>query len=171
MDQVNKEIEMRFFLKTYPEKLNDLKFDESDETDEYFMTEEIAREGRLYLRIRSRKGKRVLELKEITQSGRVSNADERLIEIPEGSYETLKQILERVLPFKIVIKKNRRKAKLNDCEICVDDVEDLGRFLEIEGPEQKISESCKILGVDMDSVEDRGGYVQMMLRKIGFLKN
>ncbi len=170
MGSFNKEVEMKFFLDKFPEKLKDAPFNESEEVDEYFMNDEIAKEGRLYLRIRSRGIRKVLELKEIMKHGYdtgVCNAEETVIEISNDDYEDIKKILQKVLPLKFTIKKIRKKMKFNECEICIDDVEQLGKFIEVEGTEEKILETCKILEIDMNSVDKSGGYAQMMLRKIG----
>ncbi len=167
MPEFNKEIEIKLYLKKFPEKLKNLDFDESSEVDEYFMNESIAEGGKLYLRIRTRGNKRVLELKEIIQHGNPYKAEEILFQLAEENYEALKHILGKVLPIKTVIKKIRKKIKFNECEIAIDDVENLGKFMEIEGSEEKIKETCKILDIDMKDVETEGGYVQMMLKKLG----
>jgi adenylate cyclase class IV len=161
-----KEIETKVRISMVPEALAAVPFEEALETDEYFFTPETAEKGMLYLRIRTRDGRKELELKEITSIGDIYKADETRYELG-AEYEALKFILGRVLPVDITVKKVRKTYVFNDCKVTVDDVEGIGLYLEVEGPEAMIPETIAKLRVDPADVDTDGGYAQMMLKKQG----
>ncbi len=93
----------------------------------------------IFLRIRQSKGKTIFTLKK----GEEMNSIEREVEVSD--FEQLKDMLE-ILGFKeaVRVKKVRQKGTYKDFEICLDQVEGLGSFIEVE----------KITDEDSNKVQD-----------------
>lgn len=168
-----KETEMKFEVdENTISKLKNIKLEPYEEVDEYFFTQQTLDDD-IYLRFRKKKGKIFLNLKNITLGGEKAEhyeADELAMELTEEQYENMKKIFNIIFPIKITLKKIRKKGFLNDCEICLDNVDGLGEFLEIEGSKEKILEVCKQLNLDMGkNVSNQQGYVKMTMRKRGLL--
>ena len=66
----------------------------------------------------------------------------------------------------LVVEKKRVMWHLNDCEVCLDDVELLGKFVEVEGPsEAVIQQTLEMIGLDgIDHIQ--AGYASMMAEKL-----
>lgn len=172
MVNARKEFEMRLRIdENIISKLEKIAMETYKEIDEYFFSSKENIDKRIFLRLRSKKDRTLLELKVITKGGKnvdVSEADETEIELSPEHYEALRKIFHIAFPISIKITKARSKGVLNDCELCYDKVEDLGDFLEIEGPKDKIFEVCKMFGIDVERQRDKEeGYAMMMLRKKG----
>lgn len=173
MNEFNKEIEIKFKVdENILSEFNNIKFDSYEESDEYFFTEKTLSND-VYLRFRKKKGKIFLELKSITSQATndVYEADEILLELSEEQYEELKRIFNAIFPIKLAINKKRSKGFFNDCEICLDNVDELGNFLEIEGPREKILEICKQLNLNLDHRDKDKGYVKILMKKRGLWKD
>ncbi len=86
-------------------------------------------EGSIWLRVRKENDKVELNLKK--QSAKLQESKE--IEFSVSSYEKANQFLEE-LGYKkwVVVNKKRRYAKYKDYNLCIDEVERLGAFIEIE---------------------------------------
>jgi adenylate cyclase class 2 len=67
----------------------------------------------------------------------------------------------------IVVEKTRRIWRLGECEVCLDDVAELGRFVEIEGPsETEIETALRLL--NLDTLEPvRRGYARLLAESRG----
>ncbi len=87
------------------------------------------REGYIAIRIRRQDGKNILTLKK-QLSHELDNLE---YETKVENFETMNQILQ-LLGWKPVVevKKLRKKGKLGEFEICLDRVEELGDYLELE---------------------------------------
>ena len=168
---IEKETEIKFKIdENILGKLKNIELNPYEEMDEYFTTKEML-DNDTFLRIRRKSGKIFLQLKDITKGEEQTNdcyeADEIHIELTEEKYEKMKQILLRTFPFNFVVRKVRSKGFLNECEICLDKVDGLGDFLEIEGPREKILEICKQFGLDLEKRDKEKGYAHMMAKKEG----
>lgn len=173
MSEFERETEIKFVVdKDILNKISSIKLTPYEEIDEYFTTKEMLNNF-TFLRLRKKHGKIVLQFKDILtgagQSKDCYEADELHLELDEGQYDKIKKMLSSTFPHNFTVKKIRSKGHLNDCEICLDDVQDLGLFLEIEGPREKILEICKELNLDLEK-RDRGrGYAIMIAKKVGLL--
>ncbi len=86
-------------------------------------------EGSIWLRVRKENGKVELNLKK--QSSKIQESKE--IEFEVSSYEKANQLLETLGYQKwVVVNKRRRYSKYLEYNLCIDEVERLGTFLEIE---------------------------------------
>lgn len=153
-------------------KLKDIKLESYEEVDEYFFTKDNV-DGDIYLRFRKKKGKIFLGLKMITLGGEKSKdvyeADEIETELTQEQYESIKGIFNVFFPINIQVNKMRSKGKFNECEICLDNVDGLGEFIEIEGPKNKIFEVCKQFNLTLDKRDNERGYAKMTLKKMGLI--
>jgi adenylate cyclase class IV len=167
-----KEIETKFRVnEKLSSKLKNLDLIPYEEIDEYFFTKENVN-GDIYLRFRKKKGKILLNLKNVIVGGTdvdTYESEEVVIELTEEQYRKLKRIFELVFPIKLQIRKIRKKGNYKQCEIFHDVVDGLGEFFEIEGSKENIKEVCEELKID-DSLRDREkGYVKMTLKKMGLI--
>lgn len=170
---MEREIEIKFKVnEKILSSLKNIKLEPYEEIDEYFTTKEMLDDS-TFLRLRRKKGKIVLQLKDIVIGGEQAKdcyeADEIHIELTNEQYEKMKKIFSATFPYNFVIKKIRNKGNLNDCEICLDEVEEIGMFLEIEGPKEKILEVCKKFNLDPKNKENGRGYAIMMAKKVGIV--
>lgn len=173
MSEFEKEIEIKFVVdKDILDKISSIALTPYEETDEYFTTKEML-VNHTFLRIRHKKGEMVLQLKDVTadseQTGDVYEADEVHIKLDDEKYQKLKIIFERTFPHNFIVKKIRNKGHFNECEICLDKVEGLGLFLEIEGPREKILEICKQFDINMNMRDKEHGYAIMKAKKEGLM--
>lgn len=173
MSEFKKEIEIKFVVdEDTLNKISSIALTPYEETDEYFTTKEMLT-NHTFLRIRHKKGEIVLQLKDVTadseQTGDVYEADELHIPLDDEKYKKLKTIFERTFPHNFIVKKVRNKGYMNDCEICLDKVDRLGLFLEIEGPREKILEICKQFDLDMNKQDKEEGYAIMTAKREGLI--
>ncbi|MFA6097462.1 MAG: class IV adenylate cyclase [Candidatus Paceibacterota bacterium] len=90
---------------------------------------EYAKEGDISIRIRRSGGKAELNLKQ-QQSNEMDNLEyETEVKDPEAMHQILLKL--GYVP-EVEVKKIRRKGKLGPYEICLDEVERLGTFVELE---------------------------------------
>lgn len=136
------------------------------ETDTYFKDPE----GRLLasgsgLRLRrqvSQKGeKALLTFKGPVRQGPYKSRPEAQTWVSD--YEEMSRILASLdYSPAIVVEKDRQLWQLGVCEVCLDTVENLGTFVEVEGPgEQEITRVLKTLGLDSQP-HLHSGYAQML---------
>lgn len=130
--------------------------------------------GEPVLRVREENGKNILTLK-INQTSRL-DCIERELEISDG--EMMKEII-LLLDFRkdITVKKKRIKTKYEDIEIYVDEVEQLGDFIEAEkltkdnNPETRIKIQSELmdflvgLGIPQEDQVVDGKYDIMLYEK------
>jgi predicted adenylyl cyclase CyaB len=173
MSSERKEVEIKFRLDdALLSNVEKLVSEPYEELDEYFFSSKEAIDESIFLRFRSKKGKIFLELKAVTLGGEdtqnVYESDETEVEVSADQYSMMKRMFKVAFPISMEVRKNRGKGVFNDCELCLDSVDGLGDFLEIEGPKEKIMEACEMLGIDIDRQRDKErGYAVMMLRKLG----
>ena len=124
--------------------------------------------GSFMLRVRCEGDKCLLTSKELTDRDGVWNETELEIRDPDKMIKIFNLLkLEKI----VVLKKKRIPGRLGEFELCLDDVEGLGKFLEValesddpEDAKKKINELMKKIGINEDDVEHRG-YLGMMFRK------
>lgn len=105
----------------------------SDQVDYYFNAEN----GRLKLRISDNKrGALIFYERENIADSKTSTYKTLNIE----DYETLKNMLTKSLGIKSVVTKKRKKYKFQNTFIHIDEVKDLGLFVEIETVVSEINE-------------------------------
>ncbi|HEY4513261.1 MAG TPA: class IV adenylate cyclase [Candidatus Paceibacterota bacterium] len=154
------EVEIKAYLKNREEVIKKLQSlgcffgEELHQVDHIFIPDRVSFPPPIttpVLRVRNQNGIFIFTLK-ISQSGR-QDSIERELEVGDG--ETMMEIL-KLLKYKetIVVDKRRIKTKLGDVEIVLDDVKDLGDFIEAEkivsneNPEERKkiqSELCGLL--------------------------
>ncbi len=173
MSKFERETEIKFIVdEDVLNKISFIKLTPYEEVDEYFTTKEILNNF-TFLRLRRKHGRVILQFKDILVGAEkikdCYEADELHLELNEEQYEKIKKIFSSVFPHNFVVRKIRSKGNFNDCEICLDDVQDLGLFLEIEGKKEKILETCKKLGLDLEKRDKGRGYAIMMAKKVGLI--
>lgn len=90
---------------------------------------EKSQEGDIIIRIRREKDRAELNLKQ-QKSGESDNIEyESEVKDPDAVHQIL--LLLNWYP-SVEVKKVRRKGKMGDCEVCLDQVEELGNFMELE---------------------------------------
>ncbi len=96
------------------------------------------------LRLRREENNFILTFKGRREEGKIKKREEIETKVEESIIE----ILER-LGFKkvCIIRKKRKEFSLGNLKIFIDDVENLGKFIEIEGNEEEIFNIMKILGI------------------------
>ncbi len=125
------------------------------------------------LRIRQQSGdtnRTILTFKGPVSKGPYKTRPE--IEVEIDNRESMQQLMEG-LGYKVVIeiRKHRQSWMLDDCEVCLDEVEGLGRFVEVEGPgDEAITRTLQRIGLG-DYVHINRGYASMMMEKMGIRKD
>lgn len=170
---MEKETEIKFKInKRFLRKLKHIKLIPYKEEDEYFFTQKMIDED-TYLRFRKKHGKILLNLKDITkgtsQTRDCYEANEISVEVTPEQYKKMKKMFEITFPIRIQVKKVRHKGFFEGCEICYDNVEGIGIFLEIEGKRAKILKLCKQFGLNLKDRDMESGYAKMTLKKEGFI--
>lgn len=132
------------------------------------------KDGGVIARIRESQGKIILELKEID---REKGGVELSYEIKD--VESFHNFLLK-LKFKkfFVTDKKRDVYKLGDFEICIDDVEGLGNFIEVEkiiddeSMKEKTMEECvnMLKELSPEAVLTKEKYGDMICKKLGIIK-
>ena len=125
--------------------------------------------GEYSLRIRNNDKKDFFfTCKELTDKDGVWPENETRITNPE---ETEQIILKTGHEYLLTLNKKRFVSKLSEFEVCIDDIEHLGTFIEVEvisddvdSGQQKILSFFKELGIDESKITHKG-YVDMTLRK------
>lgn len=173
MIDFGKEIEAKFRVDdNISSRLESLNLKPSEETDEYSTSKDML-DRRIFLRFRKKNGKIFLETKYVTHGGKdvsIYEANEIETEITSEQYEKIREMFDVIFPISLKIRKIRAKGEYKGCELCHDKVDELGEFLEIEGPKDKILEVCKEFNIDVERQSDKQeGYVFMMLRKKGLI--
>lgn len=142
--------------------------------DSYFMTpgydERVSGPGEFILRIRKVGGKSILTFKELTEVRGAWIEHETPIEDPE---EMRKILLRSGFVTVFDINKTRRRGELGEFEICIDDVKELGKFMEVcliadehENTRERIIQFLKGLGFRDRDIETRG-YGEILGEKLG----
>jgi adenylate cyclase, class 2 len=171
-----KEIEVKVRVDDFSDvttKLEKLgcKFSESRiQNDRIFLHESIPfneiRSGVNVLRIRKSNGKVKLTLKQ----PQANNLDRIEREVIVSDAKQIEDILD-LMGYKEVVKvnKKRRSCKYNDYEVCLDEVDELGKFIEVErmseGDGEKIQEELMAflegLGIDRNDREFQAYDIQV----------
>jgi len=134
-----KEIEVKAKLRNRNEVIKKLAELDCRLSDPFFQSDQIfvpkhinslpADTGVPVLRIREAKGKFILTMKIRLTNGLDKQESETEITNPVAMKEI---ILAAGYKPMVAFKKERRKGKYNDWEVCVDEVEGLGSFIEVE---------------------------------------
>ena len=122
-----------------------------------------AKEGDIIIRIRHMKDKAQLNLKQ-QRSHELDNLEyETVVDDPEAMHKILETLGWKPV---VEVKKLRRKGKLGEYEICLDEVEKLGTFVELEkltddsaNPaevEEELFKELESLGLSRAQKETRG---------------
>ena len=84
-----------------------------------------------------------------------------------ANYEAMQHILEQLgYQKRLRVEKKRHIWRLDNCEICLDDVVSLGQFVEIEGPDEAaVAAVVEKLGLSRQRHLSEG-YAQMMAQKL-----
>ena len=119
----------------------------------YDCNERLGGQG-LKLRLRCHGGK----IARLTLKGRRQNGyhtTRMKVETPV-EYEAAKRILE-LLDFRVkeTYSKLREEYRLDDCAVCLDHIPNTGWFVEIEGPQRKINQTARSLGLRLVDREHR----------------
>jgi adenylate cyclase, class 2 len=134
-----KEIEVKARIKNLDQLIKNLEglgcklSDYAIQEDKIFLDEdtpfEKIRRGTNVLRVRKQDNKNVFTLKKRLENELTCIEHETIIE----NIEELEKILGHLGYLKAVkVNKKRRKCSYNDYEICLDEVEELGNFIEVE---------------------------------------
>jgi adenylate cyclase class 2 len=116
------------------------------ERNELFDCGDRLRRQGLKLRLRCHGGKiAMLTLKGPRQNGHQKTRMEVETRV---EYEAAKRILE-LLDFRVkeTYSKRREEYRLDGCPVCLDHIPNAGWFVEIEGPQRKISDTARRLGL------------------------
>jgi len=142
----------------------------SNEHD-FYLRHESDKERSLILRIRRKENGSLLTFKGKALGDDTAWPD---VDIPLTNSDSLQQLLLGSGYVKVVeIKKRRSSYRLEDFEINVDEIENLGTFVEIEGRgdeegrekiEEKIASLLSSLGIQNENII-RKGYVALMLEQ------
>lgn len=125
---------------------------------------EEAKAGDIVVRIRRQGDTAEFNLKKQMTSGELDNLEyETEINNPDDMHKIL---LELGYVPQVEVKKVRRKCKLENYEVCLDEVEELGSFVEIEelAPDnvdageiqEKLTRVLESLGLSREDLETRG---------------
>jgi predicted adenylyl cyclase CyaB len=120
--------------------------------------------GRRYLRVRESDN-----VSELSYSYAHSHVHTQEWETEVANPETVKEILEQLkFSLDVIVKKHRKVYTLDNCEIVLDNVDDLGSFIEIEcSKESEVCELGEKLNVAGSVVpEEEGGYPDILRTKL-----
>lgn len=162
-----REIELKFKVEDYSKLINNLQTLGCEIGDTIYQNDTIyvsnlnnieSNEGSIWLRVREENDRVELNLKK--QSAIMQESKE--IEFEVNSYEKANQFLETLGYSKwVVVNKKRRYAKYSNYNLCIDEVEHLGNFIEIEMVVKEsdtkdyindLLEVASILGLDKQNI-------------------
>ncbi|KKU93989.1 MAG: Adenylyl cyclase CyaB [Candidatus Jorgensenbacteria bacterium GW2011_GWA1_48_13] len=147
-----------------PIRQEDVIYSYGNSTSEW----EESKEGHIVLRLRREKGKAMFNMKQ-QRSNELDNIEyETEVKDPEAIHQIL--LILGYTP-KVEVKKNRRKGKFHGYEICLDEVEKLGSFVELEKltedsadpaeVQEELFQTLESLGLSRKNQETRGYDTQM----------
>lgn len=132
-----------------PIRQHDVIYSLAGSTDEW----EVSEEGQIVMRIRREDDTAEFNLKQ-QRSNELDNLEyETKVDDPEAIHQILMTL--GYAP-QVEVKKTRRKGKLKDYEICLDEVEDLGSFVELEKLTDDASDPAKIQQELLQALESLG---------------
>ncbi len=152
-----------------PIRQEDVIYSKAGSTNEW----EQSKEGQIVVRIRRQSDKAEFNLKQ-QRSNEMDNLEyETKVEDPEAVHKIL---LAMGFEPEVEVKKFRRKGKLGEYEICLDTVDELGTFIELEKltdenadpheVREELFQTLEDLGLSRNDEETRGYDTQMyFLRK------
>ena len=120
------------------------------------------------LRLRIEQGKKTnrtqLCFKGPRQKGQYKRREEIEFDVGDGDMATM--LLEALgfIPT-LVVEKRRRMAQLDSCQVCLDEVNGLGTFIEIEGPDETEIEQVAIKLALNEHRHITSSYVKMLAEK------
>lgn len=125
LEEINQQLKEKGCELSDPISQHDVIYSKGGSTEEW----QSAKEGDIILRIRRMKDAAQFNLKQ-QRSGEMDNIEyETEIQDPEAMHKIL--LLLGYRP-EVEVKKMRRKGKLGEYEICLDEVEKLGSYIEVE---------------------------------------
>ncbi len=143
--------------------------DELEQRDQFFdRADRSLRKADSGLRLRIEQGKKTnrtqLCFKGPRQKGQYKRREEIEFDISDEKMATM---LLEALGFitTLVVEKKRRLAQLDSCHVCLDEVEGLGNFVEIEGPNETEIEQVAIKLKLNEHQHIRSGYARMLAEK------
>ncbi|MFA7243761.1 MAG: class IV adenylate cyclase [Patescibacteria group bacterium] len=130
--------------------------------DTYFLVPDNA-EGRKYLRVREKGDKKELAYHFVPSYART---DEWEMSIDDA--KMAKEILQKIgHDIDVVVDKKRRVYIYGDSEIVIDEVVDLGNFIEIESPSiSEVEKIEKLFGFKKSDRLDKCGYPDMIRERL-----
>ena len=154
------EIEGKFKVDDFSDiigKLSGIKPVVTDEENHVIDLFGLLERGRWLFRLR-RDGRYLLTIKGKDKGTAINERFEYEIEIPKVAFILLKTIL----PKKCTYLKRRETYRTGGCNVCLDDVSEVGKFVEIEGPGiGKILLLKEKLGIYSESI--RVPYYKMLM--------
>ena len=159
LEDIEKKLLEEGCILSEPIKQHDKIYSKNGATDVW----QTSKEGQIVMRIRSMGHKAEFNLKQ-QKSGEMDNLEyETEIKSPEAIHQIL--LILGYTP-EVEVKKIRRKGKLGGYEICLDTVEQLGTFVELEkmtsdddNPEvvrDELFKKLESLGLSRDDEETKG---------------
>ena len=143
--------------------------DELEQRDQFFdRADHSLTEADSGLRLRIENGRKTnrtqLCFKGPRQKGQYKRREEIEFDISDGKTATM---LLEALGFitTLVVEKKRRMAQLDSCQVCLDEVNGLGSFIEIEGPDETEVEQVAIKLALNKHRHITSSYVKMLAEK------
>jgi adenylate cyclase class 2 len=158
-EELEKKLKEKRCVLSEPISQYDVIYSLKNASDEF----EETKEGDVIIRIRHLKNTAELNLKQ-QRSGEMDNLEyETEVKDPEATHKILETLGWHPV---IEVKKLRRKGKLGKYEICLDEVEKLGTFVELEklteddaDPKEvreELFKELELLGLSRDDEETKG---------------
>ena len=126
--------------------------------------------GSTLVRIRNQEEKSFLTMKEMTETSGVWGEHETEISNPD---ETKSILLKMGYSYLFDLNKKREHGKIGELNLCLDDVKQLGKYLEVEiigdNPEEgkkKILELFERIGIKEEQIEHKG-YARIIFENMG----
>lgn len=159
LEEVQRRLEERGCIFSDPISQRDVVYSKGGSTEEW----QSSKEGDIIMRIRYLEGRAEFNLKQ-QRSSEMDNIEyETEVKDPESMHKIL--VTLGYAP-EVEVKKMRRKGKLGEYEICLDEVEKIGSYIEIEkltsddaDPEEVKEELFQVLesiGLSRSDEETRG---------------
>lgn len=164
---MNTEIELKFNVSNLSElesKIKDIGAEFKGEKsckDTYFIVPNNP-EGRKYLRIRETNNKSELAYHYFESQSHTKEWETGITD-PKTTLEILKQLEYKI---DVIVNKNRKTYKYNYSEIVLDQVENLGEFIEIESSTlEEINKIATKIGLNADKAINDSGYPDLIRSK------
>jgi len=149
------------FKKITQQKIIDLVFEPKD-----WIRGTGLRQGYFIKRLRLSDGQKPkLQIKEFLRA----NEWREETQLVSNLHEEFQNLCKEMVPSKI-ISKQRETWNGFGIDVCIDEVENLGKFVEFEGPQWKVETLAKGLGFDPENPEKDYGHQIFLLERNGKVK-